>query len=228
MNNELNSKLFNEFDELKPNIRDALLDVAYQFIEDVKEDTEIDIPISDIILVGSNASYNYTEYSDIDIHIVTDLSKISRCDPELAGKLMNSERYIFNQNYDIEIQDIEAEVYVEDINSNTISNGIYSILDNEWIKYPKIEDTSIDYDIEEDPSYLNIIDDIKELLEYSDLTSEDIENTIDNIYLMRKYSLAKEGEYGTGNLIFKQIRNIGLLDKLKDKLYELRSDELSY
>lgn len=228
MNNELNSKLFNEFDELKPNIRDALLDVAYQFIEDIKEDTEIDVPISDIILVGSNASYNYTEYSDIDIHIVTDLSKISRCDPELAGKLMNSERYIFNQNYDIEIQDIEAEVYVEDINSNTISNGIYSILDNEWIKYPKIEDLSIDYDIEEDPLYLDIIDDIKELLEYSNLTSEDIENTIDNIYLMRKYSLAKEGEYGTGNLIFKQIRNIGLLDKLKDKLYELRSDELSY
>lgn len=228
MNNELNSKLFNEFDGLKPTIRDALLDVAYQFIEDVKEDTEIDVPISDIILVGSNASYNYTEYSDIDIHIVTDLSKISRCDPELAGKLMNSERYIFNQNYDIEIQDIEAEVYVEDINSNTISNGIYSILDNEWIKYPKIEDTSIDYDIEEFPYYLNIIDDIKELLEYSDLTSEDIENTIDNIYLMRKYSLAKEGEYGIGNLIFKQIRNIGLLDKLKDKLYELRSDELSY
>lgn len=228
MNNELNSKLFNEFDELKPNIRDALLDVAYQFIDDVKEDTEIDVPISDIILVGSNASYNYTEYSDIDIHIVTDLSRISRCDPELAGKLMNSERYIFNQNYDIEIQDIEAEVYVEDINSNTISNGIYSILDNEWIKYPKIEDTSIGYDIEEDPLYLDITEDIKELLEYSDLTSEDIENTIDNIYLMRKYSLAKEGEYGTGNLIFKQIRNIGLLDKLKDKLYELRSDELSY
>lgn len=228
MNNELNSKLFNEFDELKPNIRDALLDVAYQFIEDIKEDTEIDAPISDIILVGSNASYNYTEYSDIDIHIVTDLSKISRCDPELAGKLMNSERYIFNQNYDIEIQDIEAEVYVEDINSNTISNGIYSIINNEWIKYPKIEDSSIDYDIEEDPLYLDIIDDIKELLEYSNLTSEDIENTIDNIYLMRKYSLAKEGEYGTGNLIFKQIRNIGLLDKLKDKLYELRSDELSY
>ena len=228
MNNGLNSKLFNEYDELKSNIRDALLDVAYQFIEDVKEDTEIDVPISDIILVGSNASYNYTEYSDIDIHIVTDLSRISRCDPELAGKLMNSERYIFNQNYDIEIQDIEAEVYVEDINSNTISNGIYSILDNEWIKYPKIEDNSIDYDIEEDPYYLNIIDDIKELLEYSDLTSEDIENTIDNIYLMRKYSLAKEGEYGIGNLIFKQIRNIGLLDKLKDKLYELRSDELSY
>ena len=228
MNNELNSKLFNEFDELKPNIRDALLDVAYQFIEDIKEDTEIDIPISDIILVGSNASYNYTEYSDIDIHIVTDLSKISRCDPELAGKLMNSERYIFNQNYDIEIQDIEAEVYVEDINSNTISNGIYSILDNEWIKYPKIEDTSIDYDIEEFPEYLNIVDDINDLLSENNITSEEIDATIDDIYLMRKYSLAKEGEYGTGNLIFKQIRNIGLLDKLKDKLYELRSDELSY
>lgn len=224
----LNPKLFDEQNMLLSKVREALLDVANQFLQDVEEDTDIEVPIFDIILVGSNASYNYTEYSDIDIHIVTDLSRISRCDPELAGKLMNSERYIFNQNYDIEIQDIEAEVYVEDINSNTISNGIYSILDNEWVKYPKIEDTSIDYDIEEDPSYLNIIDDIKELLEYSDLTSEDIENTIDNIYLMRKYSLAKEGEYGTGNLIFKQIRNIGLLDKLKDKLYELRSDELSY
>lgn len=225
----LNPKLFDEQNMLLSKVREALLDVANKFLQDVEEDTDIEVPIFDIILVGSNASYNYTEYSDIDIHIVTDLSEISQCDPELAGKLMNSERYIFNQNYDIEIADMEAEIYVEDINANTISNGIYSILDDKWIKYPQPIDC-VEIDITNDPDYVTIKNYIGLYLEDKAdyYTSEEIQQLIDELYLMRKYSLAKDGEYGVGNLIFKEIRNSGLLDELKDKVYELRSEELSY
>lgn len=225
----LNPKLFDEQNMLLSKVREALLDVANQFLQDVEEDTDIEVPIFDIILVGSNASYNYTEYSDIDIHIVTDLSEISQCDPELAGKLMNSERYIFNQNYDIEIADMEAEIYVEDINANTISNGIYSILDDKWIKYPQPIDY-VEVDLTTDLDYVTIMNRIGLYLEDKAgyYTSEEIQQLIDELYLMRKYSLAKDGEYGVGNLIFKEIRNSGLLDELKDKVYELRSEELSY
>ena len=36
-----------------------------------------------------------------------------------------------------------------------------------------------------------------------------------------------DGEFGKGNLIFKAIRNDGLLDELKEKRNEIKSKELS-
>ena len=32
--------------------------------------------ISDVIMTGGNANYNYTKYSDIDLHLVVDKSQI--------------------------------------------------------------------------------------------------------------------------------------------------------
>ena len=36
-----------------------------------------------------------------------------------------------------------------------------------------------------------------------------------------------DGEYAHGNLVFKEIRNLSLLQQLKDRLLELTSKELS-
>ena len=44
---------------------------------------------------------------------------------------------------------------------------------------------------------------------------------------MRKESLATDGEWGIGNLIFKEFRNLGYLDSLKDRKYKHRSKELT-
>ena len=35
--------------------------------------------ISDIIVVGGNANYNYTPFSDIDLHVVVDIEKLPEC-----------------------------------------------------------------------------------------------------------------------------------------------------
>ena len=45
--------------------------------------------------------------------------------------------------------------------------------------------------------------------------------------MMRKLGLAKEGEASKGNLIFKELRNMNMLSDLRDRYYELRSDNLS-
>lgn len=58
-------------------------------------------------------------------------------------------------------------------------------------------------------------------------SSEDIDNFIDELYELRKTSIATEGEYGMGNLIFKEMRNRGYLDNLKELKRERRSQELS-
>ena len=56
---------------------------------------------------------------------------------------------------------------------------------------------------------------------------EEVNEIINVLYLFRKNSIAQSGEFSYGNAIFKEIRNLGLLDKLKEKLAELKSKNLS-
>ena len=58
-------------------------------------------------------------------------------------------------------------------------------------------------------------------------TSASIREIIDRLYMIRKNSIASDGEYGEGNLLFKAIRDSGLLQKLKDSLYDILSKELT-
>ena len=45
--------------------------------------------------------------------------------------------------------------------------------------------------------------------------------------ILRKKSIAEEGEYGMGNLIFKELRNLGYLSTLKELKSNLESAEMS-
>ena len=106
----LNPLLF-ENDELKPEIKEAIEKIVNQFVEDLKTDG-VKIEVKDVILVGSNVSYNYTKDSDLDIHIVAD-SEFLDCNPEVYTLLYGAYRSLFNKNYDITIKGIPVEIYVE-------------------------------------------------------------------------------------------------------------------
>ena len=54
-----------------------------------------------------------------------------------------------------------------------------------------------------------------------------IESLINDLYELRKTSIEEGGEYSIGNLIFKEFRNKGYLDNLKDRMRELINKELS-
>lgn len=57
--------------------------------------------------------------------------------------------------------------------------------------------------------------------------SEEINDFIEDLYDLRKSSIEKDGEYGMGNLIFKEFRNLGYLDNLRNLKNEYKSKELS-
>lgn len=57
--------------------------------------------------------------------------------------------------------------------------------------------------------------------------SDDIEKFINDIYELRKDSIANDGEYGLGNLVFKEFRNLGYLDNLKELRKQEKGKELS-
>lgn len=105
------------------------------------------------------------------------------------------------------------------LNEAANSNGVYSLMKG-WLKVPVKDDIPADVDLEPD------------LSEWKDRlatlnTIEDIDNFIDDIYILRQSSILNDGEYGRGNLIFKELRNEGILQGLRDKKTELENQEMS-
>lgn len=214
----LNPKLFNlEDSTLKEDVGKRLIEIADVFVDNLKEN-KIPIKVIDYWMLGSNAAYNYGQYSDIDIHIIVNTNIVK--DSNVLKILYDYVKSNFNRNYSILVKGQEVELYLEDIDTTVVSNGIYSLKKNKWIKFPKKENPTT-YDIESTEEY-------KEWKsKYKDLEDKDIEFFIDDLYTLRKESLAKDGEYGLGNLIFKQLRNEGILDKLKERLYKYESEKLT-
>lgn len=215
---KLNPLIF-EGDKLKQEVKSKVLEIVDEFVEYAQVES---IDILDIRLVGSNAAYNYTPTSDLDIHIIVDISKIS--EPEIIGRLyFDSIKSQFKDKYDITIKGIEVEIYVEDINSSSVSNGVYSVVRDKWIKEPvdvgDPEESETNRAKDMVTSIMNSIEDTDSI--------EDLQDIVDSIYLIRKDSLASKGEYGAGNLAFKMLRSEGVLDAVKDTLSKAKSKELS-
>lgn len=219
---ELNPKIWDSNMNLLPDVKDKILEIVEEFKSNVKDMTGIDLNVADIHLLGSNASYNYTSKSDLDVHLVVNFEMIDT-NEDLVQALFNLQKSEFNDAYDISIHGIDVELYVEDIKANTVSNGIYSLTTDSWIKEPEKLTDIPEVDIEDQ------IDEWKEkisaILENSDIV--ELSNTIDELYLLRKNGLSSEGEYGERNLVFKSIRDLGLLDDLKTSYMKLKSKELS-
>lgn len=224
LHDNLNTKIWDEENNLRPIVREKLLQIVKQYAEDSEVLRYNDI--LDAEIVGSNASYNYTPQSDLDLHLVVNMENLS-CDPALFQLACNAEKINFNKSYDIRVRGIEVELYVEDVKSSTASNGVYSVFENKWIKFPaKIEVPSF----EEDAGYNTLLNDYKnkaEALLGPDASVEAINNYIDSLYTLRRSGIMTDGEFSKGNFIFKEIRNLGLLDELKARLKDLRSKEMS-
>lgn len=227
--NTLNSKLFTKEEVLKDKVRDKMLEIVDTFLADLKEQ-DVKIKVDDILLIGSNASYNYTKDSDIDLHIIANMKAVNY-PAELGNAIYSAYRSLFNKSLDISIYDIPLEVFVETEESKRVSNGVYSVKKNKWIKKPVQEDIP-EYDKEALDALVDkweekckkLIDDIKaDKLD----DEEKVVKLIEDIYdKLRKKGVAK-GEYAIENLAFKELRNKGYLDQLKDYRNELTSKRLS-
>lgn len=217
VHDKLNPKLFSN-NKLLPEVRQKIIQIVTEF----EDYSEVPMNIVDIQLVGSNVSYNYTNTSDLDVHIISNFDLID-APKHLLQQLYNMKKASFNDKFDITIRKIEVELYVQDVRDSTISNGIYSVCTDEWIKEPKpishITKHNIDKEFEKWQSK------IQQVLQRNN--SDEIVDAINTLYLIRKNSLSTDGEYGKGNQLFKQIRSIGLLQQLKDAYDKSLSKKLS-
>jgi len=215
----LNPKIWDENGKLYPEIRQKIIDIVANFEEYI----EIPIHIVDVVLVGSNASYNYTQHSDLDVHIIVNPEFTPEIPEDVLKIIYDAKKSSFNKTFDIKLKGVPVEVYVEDIKTNVVSNGIYSVCDDKWIKEPKQNKSITKHNVENELA--SWMEKISEVLQSGDY--DQIANAIDTLYLMRKNSIAIDGEYGKGNEIFKTLRDRGYLDKLKEELNKALSKQLS-
>lgn len=212
----LNPKLYNGM-EMKQEVFDKLTEIYKEFLD------FIDIPLNivDVEVVGSNASYNYNENSDIDLHIIVN-SEVTYVEPTILRQLYNDRKGAFNRDYDITVEGIPVELYIEDVNDGNATNGRYSLLEQRWIVEPQ-------------PIHYDIPDISQDLMSYQEKCSEllasdnaeEVRQFINDLYMLRKLGLAESGEASVGNLVFKELRSMNMLQDLKDHYYQLRSRDLS-
>lgn len=223
LQNTLNPKIWHNF-KIDDEIRESLLKIANDYVEHLElEDTEID----DIMLTGSNSNYNWSEYSDFDLHIIFDFEKINE-DTTLVKKYLQTASKLWNEEHDLLIKGYEVEVYAQDINEPHVSSGEFSLLNNKWIKKPSKEDFEPDEELIKRKAgvLMDRIDDLeidfKYHFNYKDL-SEKVKKLWKKIKGNRQKGLYKEGEFSIENLVFKLMRRngyIGKLISLKSKIYD--------
>ena len=218
----LNPLIWTKNNELKQNVKEAILKIVDKFKENLTNDG-LELKIHDIFILGSNANYNYTKESDLDVHIISD--QRFDCSENHLNLLYNCYKSMFNLKYDINIKGINVELYVEDKdNLSNVSNGIYS-LNKGWLKNPS-KDLEWQLDTEQFDKLFNQW----EKLYYQILKNpsiEKVESYINDLYKMRQDSIKNEGEFGLGNLVFKELRRLEYLRDLKELKDELIGKELS-
>jgi len=218
LKNTLNPDFWSKDEEkLNPEIRQHLIMVAEDFFSD------LDIPwatLEDVRMTGSLANYNWSKYSDIDLHLLVDYSLVDE-NHDFAKSYFDARKKLWNEMHDIKIKGFEIEVYVEDTKNSPISSGVYSVLNDEWIKKP-VHDSDLN-DIDEKfvtdkvKFIIDIINDnvIKNMHEknYEKVVTE-AEKVSEKIKKMRQRGLEVGGEFDPNNLVFKILRRKNILDKL--------------
>jgi hypothetical protein len=218
-NSILNPDIWVNESEINPNIRIKLLEVANDFYKNSK----LTAPIKDVLLLGSNANYNWTPTSDLDTHILIDFSMLEMpmaAAKELTGLIKNQ----WNTEHDIHIKSYNVELYIQDATSVNAATGIFSLLNNVWIKKPAKENIVLDMELIKQ-KYQDFVLKIKNAM--ADNNLERMKNVLKDVYDLRQSGLDRAGEFSTENIVFKLLRNKKYMDDLRDAVNQEYDKEIS-
>jgi hypothetical protein len=221
-NDKLNPKIW-DGDILRDDVKKALNRIAKEFLEFLEINPK---SVEYVIITGSNCGYNYTSQSDIDLHLVINLSKIDIKCEDFIGMYFQAKKAIWNDSHEITIHGFPVELYAQDSKETHISAGEYSLQDDKWVSEPK----------KEKPSYssravkakaADLMNQIDDIIDNKETDLHNIQRLKDKIKTMRKSGLQSVGEWSVENLAFKTLRNDGYLEKLSDYKQKLEDKDLS-
>ena len=216
--NELNPKLWNK-NLLRPEVKKQLKIIADDFLQELGISG---LDVKDITISGSNAAYSYTQHSDLDLHILVDMSDMPNND--VYRELFNAKKTIYNDMHDIKIHGIPVELYVQDSREPVISLGEYSVMNDDWKRIPTKRRSDFDQTATKQKynKILSLIEIALKSRKYSK-----VKHIIDTIKRYRQAGLDKGGEFGPENLAYKMLRSQGYITKLYDLRDKLHSEKLT-
>lgn len=226
---ELDPTFWNDNKQLHAKMKKRLMKIAVDFIDGLG--STIPLELVDVRLTGSLANYNWSKYSDVDLHIVVDFDKIDEY-TDLVREYLDHARWRWNINHDIIIRGHEVEIYVENVGHTTHASGIYSLIKDEWVIKPDPAKTQFDYvaarkKADAIETEINLISTIGER-EDPRATLSSAERLLNKIHRMRMAGLHSPAqEYSCENIAFKILRREEALDKLKELKYDAYDKILS-
>jgi predicted nucleotidyltransferase len=196
---------------MRDDIRKSLLKIADEFVDTLG----IEFFIHDVVLTGSLANYNWSNFSDVDLHIVIDY-KETDYNINLLKEFFDAKKNVWNEKHDIKIKGFDVEVYVQDVEEPHISSGVYSILNNKWIIEPEMSKPNIDDRkiLEKGEEYAKKIDNLISKAQKGNDVIKEIESLRKKLKTFRQSGLDGGGEYSYENLTFKLLRRNGYIGKL--------------
>ena len=224
---DLNRTVWDKDDQMFSDLRKGLLKIANDYLDFL----DIDVDIEDIILTGSLSNYNWSKYSDFDVHLVFDFSEVDE-NVDLVKKYLDAAEKVWKFQHNLNISGYPVELYCQNTDAKHTSTGVYSLLNGEWFKKPRKENFTPDEDLIRIKSK-KVMDSIKDLEEDlvggmdSDTLLAKLKKTWKRIKDARQSGLEKEGEYSIENLVFKLLRRNGYIQRILDvkkKAYDKQFD----
>ena len=221
LHDELQPEIWDEDDLLRDEARTVLLKIADDFLTGL----EISTPMLDLRFTGSLANYNWSKYSDIDLHIVVDYAEIDD-NVELVKAFFDAARMRWNDKHQIMIHGFEVEIYVENLDEVHKSSGLYSVTEDEWLRKPEPSKQEIDFDTAQKKAddYVDQVARVTAMIyddEDYEMALRNIERIKAKIRSMRQVGLeSDEREFSAENIAFKILRRDDILQTLNNLKYD--------
>lgn len=220
---ELNPKLW-DGDKLRPEVREKMLTIAKHFFKSLKVPN---LRVADCVFTGSCANYNYTPYSDLDIHLLIDTKRAAVECKEFKMELFDAKKDLWKSKYeDVEICGYPVEVYVQDINEKfPIAQGVYSLRKDEWLDKPEHNKPEIDKK-EVKATTRDFEKEINDVVG-GDKGHDKAKKIKDELKTTREKGLHGDGEFSDENIAFKELRNKGVIGKLMNYIKDKDVERMS-
>lgn len=207
--------------DLKDDVRAALLKVADQFTST----WGFDIAVKDVVLTGSNCSYNWNAYSDLDLHIIADMSAVGSAHKSFVTEYLKIKKQLWNQNHKIKVKGYIVEVYAQDSKELLIASGVFSLTDNKWVKKPSRS-------VPPKPNAMAVKAKVNDFTEQIDTAIKQgnelsMMAIVQRLSDLRKSGLQTKGEFSTENLTFKTLRNTGAIARLRAAIEDTTDRKLT-
>ncbi len=221
---DLNQKIWDGDTRVRPGVKGALMDIIEEFMEGL----DMDLDIKDVIVTGSIANYNWSKFSDIDLHILIDFSEVND-NEEMVKKFFDAVRSNWNKLHNILVKGHEVEIYIQDEHEPHISTGVYSLLDDRWLVKPKKIRPAIDRHTatKKMKQMAREVDKLGQIYNNRDYDGafDFAEHLKEKLKRMRRSGLDRSGIYSPENLAFKMLRRSGDIEKLF-KVYTQAYDKI--